>query len=291
MRRSDIMNRILCLAGPIAALAAALAVGACTAANPQLGNLNAVLWQQNSAARPAIARGTYRAAANALDEILAGKASTGGRPAVVLDVDETVLDNSPYQAQNVLDAVGYDDASWDQWLARRAAEAVPGAVEFIRHATASGVEVYYITNRRCLERPGTTHVCPQEEDTLINLLAVGVRTTPRYLMLRGEVPEDRRCAAAVSAGDVASATWSSRDKSERRACVALDHAIVMLLGDHLGDFAGGLEDATLEESLQFVADNADRWGRTWFVLPNPTYGDWLDITGADPAAYLRGFER
>ena len=131
------------------------------AANPAKpnDNLNAVLWVQRSAEYQAAAIQTYRAAAEYLDKALAephwdalvpserDNHGHGLKPAVVLDIDETVLDNSPYQARLVRDGLEYSDPTWDAWVEERRARPVPGVLEFARAANERGVTLVYISNR------------------------------------------------------------------------------------------------------------------------------------------------
>ena len=144
-------------AAPEAPAAAAEADGARDATAND--NLNAVLWMQRAQEYRAITEQTYRAAADRLDAALKeahwdalvpeerGNEAKGLKPAVVLDVDETVLDNSPYQARLVRDGKEYDELSWDQWVAEKKAKAIPGVVDFAKAANAKGVTLLYISNR------------------------------------------------------------------------------------------------------------------------------------------------
>ena len=165
-------------ATPVAATAVASSCsGGGTSANPAHDNLNAVAWVQTSVEYKALSEQTYRAAADHLDQALKeknwdalvpeerGNAATGLKPAVVMDVDETVLDNSPYQARLVRDGTDYDDVSWD---------AVGGGEESASRCRAwsisprppapSGVTVLYISNR-------AVHL---KDATIANLRAVGL---------------------------------------------------------------------------------------------------------------------
>ena len=223
-------------------------------------NLNAVLFVQTAGEYGALARQAYAAATLALDAALAdptrsadlAQAARGGfagaPPAVIVDVDETVLDNSAFQARLVRDGASYTPERWRAWTQEAAAPPVPGAVAFARAANARGVTVVYVTNRRADE----------EADTRRNLLAAGLPVAggQDVILTRGERPE-----------------WGSTgDKTARRAEVARRFRIVLLVGDNLGDF---LEPgATVAERQAAVERHADYWGRRWIVLPNPTYGDW-----------------
>jgi 5'-nucleotidase (lipoprotein e(P4) family) len=174
-----------------------------------------------------------------------------GRPGGVIGaVDETVLDNSIYQARLVAANTGYDEAAWQQWVAERAATPVPGALEFARAAAARGVTIYYITNRAAdLAGP-----------TLDNLGALGfpVADPGQFLGLGTAVDG---CASAGS------------EKSCRRQLVGRTHRVLMEIGDQLGDFVA-LPANTPSGREQAVRPYLGWIGERWFVLPNPTYGSW-----------------
>jgi 5'-nucleotidase (lipoprotein e(P4) family) len=185
--------------------------------------------------------------------------------AVILDIDETVLDNSYYQARQVRDNTPFTAETWDRWCLEARATAIPGALEFTRDADKRGVAVFYITNR-------TANV---EEATRKNLAALGfpLHAAVDTVLTRGERPE-----------------WQSSPKGPRRAHVAATHRVLLLIGDDLGDF---IADAagTPEERAGRTAPQADWWGRRWIMLPNPTYGSWeraIIGTAPDPIDAKRG---
>ena len=98
----------------------------------------------------------YNVATDRLKEILQ---TPSDKPySIVLDLDETVLDNSPYQVQNVKDGTAFNPKDWDVWV-KKAAKAVPGAKDFLQYADQNGVQIYYISDR-------TTS---QVDDTIKNL--------------------------------------------------------------------------------------------------------------------------
>ena len=219
--------------------------------------LGALLWFQTSAEFRVLATTIYGAASRALDEALADPAWSGAveqpdgaaalPPAVIVDVDETVLDNSAYEAESVLLGRRFEPVSWGAWIDKAEAEAIPGAVEFARHAAARGVTIFYVTNRNA----------GQEAATRRNLVALGfpVSETVDTLLMQDERPD------FVS------------DKSSRRAEVAKRFRIVLLIGDDLNDFASGAR-ALPEERAAVAERHAARWGQSWFLLPNPDYGSW-----------------
>lgn len=247
------------------------------------GGERATLWVRQSAEYRAATEIVYRAArlalaANLADPTVSAEPAQragheGLPPAVVMDIDETVLDNSAPQARMILDVTcpaGFA-AFWDAWVAERAAPAVPGAVEFIRAARAmkdaagQPVRVFFITNRECARRTRGTDPCPQQEDTLANLRALGLDTPTlaEDLMLKSERPE-----------------WPS-EKEPRRLDVAARYRIVLNVGDDFGDFLPGVRRQAIADRERTRCDHREWWGTRWFVIPNPMYGSWQAATGAD----------
>ena len=166
--------------------------------------LNSTLWMQRSAEYRASAMQTYALARHALDE---GLAQQSAQPAaVVLDLDETVLDNSRYAARQLMkgETFTFGD-SWTAWVNESAASAVPGAVEFLRYAQSRGVTPVYITNRT------TQH----KAATLENLRRLGIPYTEDTVIVRDD---------------------DSTDKSARRNAVAARYRVLLYLGDAMGDF-------------------------------------------------------
>ncbi len=276
-----------------ALLLACLAVSGCATtggsdAQPAHDNIDAVTWLQTSTEYAGVTAGIYATAAAALREIANTEPDRIRSMAIVMDIDETVLDNSRYQGQLVLDGATYDGASWDAWIARRTAVAVPGVVDFIRTSQSLGVHVAFITNRPCRTRPDTAEECPQVADTQANLEAVGIDTRSTTLFLMRDRPP-AQCRALLTKSEQADGSWSS-DKTSRRECVRLDYEIVMLFGDQLGDFTEKQNGASGETGRDIAASYGEYWGKTWFMLPNPTYGGWRPRTSAEKRSLIRGLD-
>ena len=260
---------------PICAAVLALALAACQPVRPDAppapapaatagadDNLNAVLWVQRSAEYRALAAQTYRAAAAQLDTALAEAGwdalvpeeregrGPGLKPAVVLDIDETVLDNSPYQARLVRDGGEYSDPSWDAWVEERKARALPGVVEFARAANARGITLVYISNR-------AVHL---SQATLDNLRAEGlpVEGEDVFLGLGTVVPG---CEQHGS------------EKDCRRRLASRKYRVLMQFGDQLGDFLK-IEDNSPAGRQALLERHGEWFGSRWWMLPNPTYGSW-----------------
>ncbi|MGH7566057.1 MAG: 5'-nucleotidase, lipoprotein e(P4) family [Gemmatimonadota bacterium] len=219
--------------------------------------LFSTLWQQTSAEYRATALQAYAAARAVLPHALADSAWTAAveqegapfselPPAVVLDVDETVLDNSPQQARVILEGRSFDPEEWGAWVNEAQAPPVPGAVEFLAFADSLGVEVFYVTNRDQ----------PLEAATRRNLEAVGL-------------PVDPSLDTVLSRGEREG--WTS-DKTSRRESIAERYRIVLVVGDDFNDFVAARLPRAERDRL--VERYRDRWGDRWIMLPNPTYGSW-----------------
>jgi len=193
--------------------------------------------------------------------------------AVVMDIDETVLDNSSYQAELILQGSEYNDDTWDSWIRKRKAPIIPGALGFIRKAKSKNIETIFITNRECKPRKDDPSPCPQEADTIANLNNVGITgVSPKNIYLKNEEPG-----------------WGPEKKS-RRKIVAEAYRILMLFGDDIGDFISDVKkNITYEERANLVTKYEDNWGSIWFMLTNPTYGSWLRVLNEPKSQYLRGY--
>jgi acid phosphatase len=215
--------------------------------NAGLAIVNASLWNQSAAEYDALAISAYNGARRAVEAALT---EADARPAaVILDADETTLDNTEFEARMVHMGKTYDSGEWSKWINEAKAHAVPGSVEFLQWAASRGVTAFYVTNRKADEERGTTE----------NLRRLGFPLTPDSVLVRGERPE-----------------WASRDKTPRRDWVASQYRVLAVVGDDLNDFVN-TQGASAEQRDALVTANAGRWGTTWFVIPNPIYGSWEDV--------------
>ena len=218
-------------------------------------NLNAVLWMQTAAEYKASAIQAYRLAQLQLDAALADPSWTAateqtaasGPPAVVLDLDETVLDNSAFEARLAADGAPYTEDAWNRWAEERKAGVVPGALEFLRYAVSRGVTPFYVTNRDHRVEAATRDVLAR--------LGVPLSTDRDVVLARHENG------------------WDASDKSSRRQAIAATHRILLLVGDNFEDFVSGTR-ASVAARDALVQKYDAFWGRKWIVLPNPTYGSW-----------------
>ncbi|OEF96387.1 5'-nucleotidase, lipoprotein e(P4) family [Vulcanibacillus modesticaldus] len=202
----------------------------------------ATAWVQNSAEYRALAYQAFNVAKMILDKDLAENTSTEKR-AIIVDVDETILDNSAYEAFLIGNDFGYSSKTWNPWMDAAEATAIPGAVEFLNYAAGKGVDIYYITNRKVVGKEGT----------LKNLKDLGFpQVDEEHLMLRTD----------------------TSSKTARRDAVDADHRIVLLMGDNLNDFSDVFKGKTIEERFAATDANKDLFGSKFIVLPNPQYGEW-----------------
>lgn len=244
-------------APPSATPAPAIESASATPCDPGLSILNATLWMQTAAEYRAAALETFAGARRGLDAALDNPFAKGALeetsndpaqpPAVILDLDETILDNGAFESRAIRAHKTYDSKMWKEWTAEGAARAVPGAVEFLAYAKSRGVTAFYITNRDLDEEPGTRR----------NLEQLGF-------------PLDREVDTLLLQGKNG---WTTSDKSPRRAHVAASYRILLILGDDLNDFATA-SGKTLAERNAIVDSVRSWWGETWFILPNAMYGSW-----------------
>jgi 5'-nucleotidase (lipoprotein e(P4) family) len=163
--------------------------------------------------------------------------------AVVVDIDETVLDNSPAQAVQVKNRLPFIPEIWTQWVNMRKAKAIPGAVDFLKYASSKGVRVFYVSNRIEIEK----------QATLDNLKALGFPDASDETIL---------------------VRTTESSKKARRAMITAKHRIVLLMGDNLDDFSEIFERKTVADRFAEVDKARDWWGKKFIVLPNAMYGTW-----------------
>lgn len=209
--------------------------------NEQLYMVGATLWYQRAAELKALSYQAFNIARLQLDLDLQFNEEPSER-AIIVDIDETILDNSAYQAHVVLSGKGFDPQTWEQWVDLAQASALPGAVEFINYAHSQGVEVFYITNR--YERG--------REKTIKNLALWGLPVKSENLLMRVD----------------------EHSKKQRRQQVKDQYRVVLLMGDQLEDFSHRFDDVDLAERDEVTEFYRDQFGHRFIILPNPMYGMW-----------------
>lgn len=226
------------------------------ASDAPLDALNAVLWQQSSAEYYANTRQSFLLAEQALLAQLSqpnlsaaleqSRDFSALPPAVIVDVDETMLDNSAYMARRIVNGRAFLEADWAAWCQQMAATALPGAVQFSNFANSRGVRIIYLSNRDV----------SLVEPTRRNLQALGFSDTSNTSTF---LFRDRSAGLDT--------------KASRRQLVAKRFRIVLMIGDNLGDFTEAYKDST-SARLRLTQNYNAYWGTRWIMLANPSYGSW-----------------
>ena len=223
----------------------------------QAQSMLSVLYAQSSAEYEASNIQTYVNAKSALDRALNDLSWTAAieqkknfknkPPAIILDIDETVLNNIPFQARSIINGQSYP-VGWLEWMLEESSDAVAGVSEFLEYAQSKGVKIFYVTNR----------IAVAEDATRNNIKKLGL-----------PLDADRDVLLMKDENG-----WTS-DKVSRRELIAKDYRVLLLIGDQLGDFLP-LDETTLELALRKnLADTYKHmWGSKWFMITNPMYGRW-----------------
>ena len=223
----------------------------------QKQSLLAVLFKRTSAEYKANTFQAYASAQRNIDKALADKSWTALLnqkngyqtlpPAVILDIDETVLDNSEHQVRSIKNGTSYP-VGWKEWVSEESAGALPGVKEYLSYAASKGIKIFYVTNR--------TH--DLEEYTRNNIKALGL-------------PLDNDRDVLLMKNEKG---WAS-DKTSRRDLIKKDFRVIQIFGDQLDDFIPMEETATSVDSRKALIDKyASMWGEKWYMLINPMYGEW-----------------
>ncbi len=205
--------------------------------------LNATVWFQHSAEQEACYLQAYSLAKNVLFANL--QMTDNDMPkAIILDIDETVLDNSPLEAYLIKNNIPYSSEIWDKWVALEKARALPGVHDFLNFAKDSGIEVFYISNRRVKSLQHTINNLQKEGLPFADSMHVLLKDT-------------------------------TSDKTPRRKIVTEKYDVLLYIGDNLRDFSEDFKDRSQKDGKLAVDDNKNLFGKKYIILPNPMYGEWL----------------
>lgn len=241
---------------------------------PMQARLGGNMYLQTSGEYRACCLTIYRCAGDRLAAIMADLPKDGKTPAVVLDLDETVFDNSSFQTFLYRNNLEYTDELWSVYERDhpRDVTLIPGAKEFIEKARSLGVTPVYLSNRMQVNQAGTLET--------LEHLGITITDPAKELFLKVSPKES--------------------NKTARRAQIAELYNVVMYLGDNLRDFSeaefaakkpseGAAADWYAAETRR-RKDEADKaaahWGNDWFVLPNPVYGEWDKLVGPEPLSLM-----
>ena len=258
---SDI-SKVVCICAAVSTIAACSSTASTPLAGEKTHTLsNAVVYQTSSKEYPVLSSFVYNQAIAALPTRFADG------DVVVMDVDETVLDNSTYQKERESVGLGYSSKSWADWVKREEATLVPGVAAFIDEVVVRNGKVALITNR---DKTLDSH-------TWNNLLAQGLPLTTSNTCVVGRTTEDKEAVGQegmvndkdlrrmqLTQGKIACSN-TSKDVS---STWAVPHTIIMQIGDNIEDVGGVTQESANVQSLM------PRVGTEIFILPNPMYGSW-----------------
>ncbi len=262
LNKLSVHNKVICLGAALSAITACTTIQSPTITNEVAYTLsNAVVYQTRSKEYPVLASFVYKQATAALPQ------SFAPGEVVVMDVDETVLDNSRYQKERESEGLGYSSTSWAEWVKREEATLVPGVAAFIDKVVARNGKVALITNRNKA----------LDSHTWNNLLAQGLPLTTSNTCVVGRTAEDKEAVGQegmvndkdlrrmqLTQGKIA----CSNTSKDATSTWAVPHTIIMQIGDNIEDVGGVTQESANVELLM------PRVGTEIFILPNPMYGSW-----------------
>ena len=205
-----------------------------------------LLWMRTSAEYRALAYQGYNVAMNAVKMAVTDPSHQRKPLAIVLDADETVVDNTKLMGESIVNGNGRFDAPWwRQAVYQGKSQAMPGAVEFLNEVHKQGVEIFYVSNR----------YAPVNLDvTIQNFKELGFPSVDKDHVLLFE---------------------KDSDKQPRFDMIAKKYYVIVYMGDNAGDFPIGTKGKTLAERNSIIDAHKEDFGTTFVVFPNPAYGSWV----------------
>lgn len=217
-------------------------------------SITAVLWFQRSAEYRALCYQAYNLAGLRVKEYLASP-DQDKQAAVIFDIDETLLDNSPSEALNIRDGKTFNPERWRAWTNLASAAAIPGSLEFCLFLARNDIQVFYVSNRQDSEA----------DVTLKNLQKWNFPNADRnHLYLKSDIS----------------------GKEIRRNIIEHQYNVILLVGDNLSDFDQPFEDRSLNFGYNAVDSLRTEFGKKFILLPNPMYGDWTRPLSGERKAWL-----
>jgi 5'-nucleotidase (lipoprotein e(P4) family) len=215
--------------------------GTCDSDLPVAPLGNDIKWFQRAAERRALSLQAYSLATAKLD----AKAAANTTFAVVMDIDETTLDNSTIQHERADLGLGFSQAAWTAWVERKAATALPGALGFAKRVRELGGKLVFVSNRlaatECAQTEANLHAQGFEYDGILCKTTTSDKN-PRF--------------DSITAGT-----------SGLSGLAAMP--IVMFVGDNIQDFPMTTQDIRKQPDAAFA-----KFGDSFWLLPNPMYGSW-----------------
>ncbi|MBO9658721.1 MAG: 5'-nucleotidase, lipoprotein e(P4) family [Chitinophagaceae bacterium] len=207
------------------------------------GKLWSSLFQQKAAEYQALCLQAFNIARLRVDQAL--QRSSAKPRAIITDIDETFLNNSPFAVSQALKGKDYEAGPWNEWTSKGIADTLSGGLSFFNYAASQGIEVFYVTNRDETERAGT----------MANLKRFNFPfSDDRHLIMR----------------------MAESSKETRRQKIAEGYNIILLIGDNLADFSSLFDKKSTSERSDNVKQLAAEFGSRFIILPNTNYGGWED---------------
>jgi 5'-nucleotidase (lipoprotein e(P4) family) len=196
-----------------------------------------ILWQQNSGEYAALCHQAFNMGKIYIKTLPDEK----GR-AVVLDIDETILDNSPYAAWMAKTGNPWANETWEAWCNEAVAGAVPGSLDFTLFLQKNNIEIFYISNR-----PAST-----KSNTVLNMKNIGFPFS-----------DDEHTALMETTSDKTPRIENIKKQGRK---------IILYAGDNLDDFDSSIRRLNNEERVKWTDGQIENFGAYWIVLPNAVYG-------------------
>lgn len=233
----------------------------------------AIAWMQTSAEYQAIMSQTFKMAALQLQEAVFDESWTAAIEqfgqkglnqlpnAIILDLDETLINTLSYRASLVLNNNKHDEKRFQNWMNIERAPLVPHVMTLIEKAASLGVTVLLISDRVC--KPTPRDPCPVKTQTLRMLKRVSIAFPKDQMFFRGEYSD-----------------WN-KDQSSRREFIAKRYRILMIVGDDINQMIPQVSTLPMTARKKLTSQYDEMWGSRWFIVPNPVYGSWLDVLPND----------
>ena len=232
----------------------------------------AVNWVQQSGEYRALTHQAFNIAKVSFNSAVLSRIN---EPAIIVDLDETILDNSPYQASLIGSNKGFEGKTWDQWIKAEQTLAIPGAIDFINYINANGGKVFFISNRGVSSI--NSKINDLEISTKRNMIRLGFEgVNEQSLLLKGKFTK------TINGRTDTSKQWRI-DAVSNGQVDGINHNVVILIGDNLNDFADISKNDNVvrkefvtktKEQQGILVMTSDGFQPAYITLPNPIYGDW-----------------
>lgn len=201
-------------------------------------------WVNNAAEYHALCYQAYNAVKVQVDNAVKNRKKKDKPIAIVLDVDETILSNSPHWSSYVGTGKTYNRQSWVDWCDAGIASAMPGAIDCLQYVDSKGVEIFYVSNR---------HEDTELDGTIKNFEKLGMPQADKNHMLF---------------------KTTTSNKQARFDTVTQNYNVILYMGDNAGDFPLGTYGKLTNDRNAIIDQNQNNFGIKFIAFPNPVYGAW-----------------